>query len=135
MSIEDNKRTARRFIAAMSDNGIDETIVAPGFTWWTAIMGEMPGDKVLEITTSAVGPVFVEPIKVTESGITAEGNRVALEASGYAPLVNGGAYDNRYHFLLEFDGDGRISAIREHMDTAHVVRDVLPVSTAAGVMD
>ena len=34
------------------------------------------------------------------TGITAEGDRVAIEAQGYAKLKNGKTYENLYHFLF-----------------------------------
>jgi ketosteroid isomerase-like protein len=57
---------------------------------------------------------------VTVVATTAEGDRVAIEAVGKGRLRNGRSYDNRYHFLMEVRDD-RVVAIREYMDSAHVV--------------
>lgn len=51
---------------------------------------------------------------------TAEGDRVALEATSSAVnAANGRRYDNRYHHLFVLR-DGRIAELREYQDTLHV---------------
>ena len=61
---------------------------------------------------------------VTITRVVAEGDAVAVEASGTGPLVNGNTYDNRYHFAFD-TRDGRVTAVREYMDSLHVV-NVMP---------
>jgi len=51
-------------------------------------------------------------------GVTAEGERVALEAESFAKMKNGKTYQNRYHFLCEVRG-GKIQTVREYLDTMH----------------
>jgi ketosteroid isomerase-like protein len=66
------------------------------------------------------GSIFTEGGPVIEiTGVTAEGERVAIEGAGRGPLRNGRQYDNRYHFLVEVR-DGRVRSVREYMDSAHV---------------
>jgi ketosteroid isomerase-like protein len=48
----------------------------------------------------------------------AEGDRVALEVVSSGDLKNGRLYRQEYHFLMEFR-DGKISAVREYLDTQH----------------
>jgi uncharacterized protein len=62
--------------------------------------------------------------KVTITRVVAEGDAVAVEATGTAPLVNGNVYDNRYHFAFD-TRDGKVLAVREYMDSFHVV-NVMP---------
>jgi ketosteroid isomerase-like protein len=51
---------------------------------------------------------------------TAEGDRVALEATSHAVnAANGRVYDNRYHHLFVVR-DGLITELREYQDTLHV---------------
>jgi ketosteroid isomerase-like protein len=52
--------------------------------------------------------------------MTAEGERVAVEAESKAKLANGTLYHNRYHFLFVVR-DGRIQAVKEYLDTLHVM--------------
>jgi ketosteroid isomerase-like protein len=50
----------------------------------------------------------------------AEGDRVAVEAESYGELRNGRVYAQEYHVLMTIR-DGKIAAVREYMDTAHVM--------------
>ena len=52
--------------------------------------------------------------------MTAEDDRVAVEAESMAKLVNGERYHNRYHFLFVLR-DGRIQAVKEYLDTLHAM--------------
>jgi ketosteroid isomerase-like protein len=52
--------------------------------------------------------------------MTAEGDRVAAEAEGYAVCAaTGRVYNNLYMYLMYFR-DGKISVFREYQDTLHV---------------
>ncbi len=61
---------------------------------------------------------FEAPVKLTVTGITAEGDRVALEVEGYAKLKNGKVYQNLYHFLFIIR-DGKIQIGKEYCDFHH----------------
>jgi uncharacterized protein len=62
--------------------------------------------------------------RVTITRVVAEGDAVAVEATGTGRLVNGNTYDNRYHFAFD-TRDGKVVAVREYMDSFHVV-NVMP---------
>jgi ketosteroid isomerase-like protein len=63
------------------------------------------------------------PVTLTVEGVTAEGDRVAVEAQAHAALKNGRIYRNTYHFLFIFR-DGKICQAKEYNDTLHA-REVL----------
>ena len=50
--------------------------------------------------------------------MTAEGDRVAVEAETYGEHVSGKTYNNFFHFLLVIR-DGKIQEWKEYMDTKH----------------
>jgi uncharacterized protein len=50
--------------------------------------------------------------------VTAEGDRVAVEAESHAKMKSGKLYQNKYHFLLTIR-DGKIQGVKEYLDTAH----------------
>jgi len=60
-------------------------------------------------------------MEVSFGAITAEGDRVCVEARGSARFVDGRTYDNRAHFLITLR-EGRIVSIKEYLDTDHVAR-------------
>jgi ketosteroid isomerase-like protein len=59
-------------------------------------------------------------MKMTVKSSIAEGDKVALEVVSVGELKNGRVYNNEYHFLVTIR-DGEISAVREYLDTQHVV--------------
>jgi ketosteroid isomerase-like protein len=97
-------------------------MLAPDATWW--VIGDPAKVKVAGTRTRAqierflknVQRGFPEGLKYEILGVTAEGERVAVEATSTARMSNGADYANRYHFLIKVR-DGRIAEMREYMDT------------------
>jgi len=58
-------------------------------------------------------------LKMTVKGLIAEGDKVAVEVESYGELQNGRVYNNEYHFSITIR-DGKISEVREYLDTQHV---------------
>ena len=58
-------------------------------------------------------------IRVTPKLLTAEDDRVSVEAESYAEISNGKTYRNIYHFMM-IVREGKICAVREYLDTEHV---------------
>jgi ketosteroid isomerase-like protein len=130
MSIEANKATARRFIANLTKDVIEEEMLAPDFTYWTIPTGIIPRE-VIVAPGAKMSRLFAGPMTITETGITAEGDRVAMEAKSDGELVSGNRYSNVYHFLFVFDAEGRIREVKEHMNTAHFTATLGPLMTPA----
>ena len=55
--------------------------------------------------------------------MTAEEDRVCVEATSSGDHVSGKHYSNRYHFLFELR-DGKVASLREYMDT-ELVTDII----------
>ena len=90
---------------------------APGFTWHT------PGGPMVQDTLEAMSAImwseFDESgLKIDILGVTAQDERVAVEAVSNGRLRDGQVYNNHYHFMFELR-DGKIAAIREYNDTHH----------------
>ena len=126
MSAEANKKLVRSFFENFSAGQVEAALalLADNATWWAA---GKPDKFVLAGTLSK--PQFVERLnwlgarmpkglRVTLTGFTAEGDRVAVEAESYGEMASGKIYNNQYHFLFEVRG-GKIQAVREYLDTMH----------------
>ena len=61
--------------------------------------------------------VFPQGLAFTIDAMTAEGERVAVEAHSEGRHVSGATYSNEYHFLFVFR-DGKLVLLREYMDTS-----------------
>jgi hypothetical protein len=125
MSAEENKATILRWTAAIERND-HEGVAAemyPDARW--KIHGDTPvgGERDMQGVYDEVIPLlfshFAGPLKFTLVGITAEGDRVAAEYTGQAPLDNGLEFNLAYHLLFKFQ-DGKIIHGTEYYDTKHL---------------
>jgi ketosteroid isomerase-like protein len=126
MANEDqSKATVEKFMKTFSEGDIEGVSagLADGATWW--VLGSIEGlsgsyskeDMIAALpnfkTLYKAGALELRP-----QSVIAEGNRVAVEAEGFAELNNGRVYNSLYHFVFEVDGD-QIVAVKEYLDTAH----------------
>lgn len=128
MSIEENKKIVLGFFENFSSGKAEAALAAMAdtATWWVAGNFPLSGTKTKKEFTEllkGIGTVMPEGLKLTPKGITAEGDRVAVEAESYGKHANGKIYNNQYHFLIEVR-NGKIQAVREYLDTIHA-NDVL----------
>lgn len=128
MGTAQNKELARRFVDAISKGDIDtiHRSFADDGTVWT--LGTMPISGTYtkdQVSTASrrVLELFPKGLKMTIKGITAEDDRVAIEAVSHGIHSSGREYSNTYHFLMRAR-DGKIVEWREYMDTMHA-NDVL----------
>jgi uncharacterized protein len=128
MSAEDNKKIVAKFFEDMSAGNGPAILgaLADTATWWVAGSFPLSGTKTKAQFAELVGSLGKNidgGLRVTPTGLTAEGERVAVEAESYARMKNGKLYQNKYHFLLVIR-DGKIQQVKEYLDTMHA-NDVL----------
>jgi len=58
-------------------------------------------------------------LTLTVKSSLAEGDKVALEVESQGELHNGRIYNQEYHFLMTI-GDGKITSVKEYLDTQHL---------------
>ena len=125
---QDNAQRARAFFDAMSRGDVAALVDAyhPEGTCWTSgntlISGSMTVAQI-RAGAAAIYEVFPDGLRFTIHGITAEGDRVAVEAESDGMHASGRRYNNHYHFLLEFR-DGQLLRLKEYLDT-EMVTDIL----------
>jgi ketosteroid isomerase-like protein len=124
----DNKEIARRFFAALNraDSAAIAALYADDAVLWTA--GTLPFSGTFTKAQAiqamdAILSFFPEGLRFTITAMTAEGERVAIEAESHGRHVSGKIYHNQYHFLMIIR-DGKVGEFREYMDTMHA-NDVL----------
>lgn len=128
MSAVANKQIVTDFLHKFSagDHAGALELMAEDGTWWVA--GSMPisGTRTkaeFQQLLAGVGKMIDGPLTISPYAMTAEGERVAVEATSSAEHVNGKSYRNEYHFLFVLK-DGKISQVKEYLDTMHA-NDVL----------
>jgi ketosteroid isomerase-like protein len=125
--VSDNKRLAREFFGRFTANDVAGALacLTDDATWWiagkpgvTPTSGMNDRRKLARLFDNMMAQLK-DGLQMTVKGIIAEGDRVAVEVESRGELKNGRVYNNEYHFVLTFR-DGKISAVREYLDTQHV---------------
>jgi ketosteroid isomerase-like protein len=126
MSAEANKNVVLSFLETMSASKFDAALalMADSATVWiagkpdeTALARTMTKAQFAERLQWLVS-AMPQGLRITPKGLTAEGDRVAVEAESHGEMASGKLYNNLYHFLFEVRG-GKIQAMREYRDTLH----------------
>lgn len=122
---ERNKAIVAEFLDVFSTGDVPGILerLHDDATWW--VSGKIEGfagtkskeemGKLLEgvVTVYKEGALRITPIEMI-----AEGDRVAVEAEGYAELGNGRVYSPQSAFVFGI-ADGKIRSVREYLDTQH----------------
>ena len=125
---ERNRAIVRELFAAISRADVEklDELYADDFELWTAgslpFSGTRTRAEALE-GMRLIGGMFPQGITFTLGEMTAEGDRIAVEAESDGMHASGTRYHNVYHFLLVIR-DGKVVRLKEYMDTL-VAQDVL----------
>lgn len=117
MNAEHNRATALKLVASLGGGAPDLSLVTDDAMWWAPGRGAFGNQDFAHVAASFAG-MFKRPSVITVLGVTAEGDRVAIEAEGHAELKDGRIYNNRYHYLFVFR-DGKVAQAKLYNDTAH----------------
>jgi uncharacterized protein len=127
MSIEQNKQIVREFFDRFNANDVAGAldIMTDDATWWIAgkpeqlpVAGTYSKEKIARLLYYMVGQL-PKGLKIAVKSLIAEDDKVALEMESYGELQNGRIYNQEYHFLVTIH-DGKISGVKEYLDTQHV---------------
>lgn len=125
-----NKAVVLAFLTAFSESRFEDALdhMDDEGSWWVAGATEISGTytkaEFLALASSVAGGTKAG-IRLTQTGMTGEANKVAVEAVSDGETLDGKRYENKYHFLFELK-QGKFIAVREYMDPMHV-RDVFGV--------
>lgn len=123
-TLEDqNRQLAQQLIDALSRADADAIagLYAEDVVLWTA--GSLPFSGTKQRAEALAGipqvlSAFPDGLEFEILALTAEGERVAIEAVSRGRHATGGDYANQYHFLMRAR-DGKIVEFKEYMDTDH----------------
>jgi len=128
IKIDSNKAVVRRFFAAMNSGDVQFIVDAYAEDGClqtmgnTMISGTFSRDQIAR-SAGGIFDVFPEGICFTILDMVAEGDKVAVEATGEGRHISGQTYTNQYHFLFELRS-GKLVKLKEYLDTERVT-DVL----------
>ncbi|MFY9326835.1 MAG: nuclear transport factor 2 family protein [Georgfuchsia sp.] len=128
MKTDENKRIVLSFLEKIQAGKVDDCIamMSDNSTYW---VGGKPDKFPFAGTKTKMGfkemlsstlNTMPDGLKMTPlpSGITAEGDRVAIEVESYGRTDSGRVYNNLYHFVFVVR-EGKIDAVKEYLDTLH----------------
>lgn len=123
-----NEELVRSFLAAMGRLDVPalSDLLADDATWWLA--GDLPVSGLYEGKPAVIGDFLWSASALFEPGslgfelqhlVSGAGTVVAEYVGTARSLANGKPYRNTYCTVFDCR-DGKISAVREYLDTAHV---------------
>lgn len=128
MGVEENKQLVRDTWGAVSKGDVEGFMarLADDVTWTFFGSHRFAGtfcgkDELVAKLFAPLGEVLADGIKVHIDTLTAEGERVVLEARGEAQTKDGRAYNNSYCIVVTLR-DGKVSQVREYLDAELVTR-------------
>jgi hypothetical protein len=122
---EQNTAIVRDFLEVFSTGDIPGILerLDDDATWW--VSGKIEGfagtksKAEMGALLEGVVPLYKGgALRITPLEIVAAGDRVAVEAEGYAELTNGRVYNPQSSFFFRL-ADGKITEVREYLDTQH----------------
>lgn len=126
--IEANKQLVSRFLEAMS-SGDTQTILdayaEDGYVHTmgnTLISGKYDKQQIKGFA-DGIYDAFPAGIKFSVKSMTAEEDRVSVEAESVGEHASGQTYNNFYHFMFRLRG-GKVASLTEYLDT-ELATDIL----------
>lgn len=123
-----NKQLVRDFFAIMNRGDVPAIVAAYADDGYlltmggTLISGKFSRAQI-QAAAGQIYEVFPHGLSFTIDAMTAEDERVAVEAHSQGQHVSGVVYTNEYHFLFVFR-DGKLAVLKEYMDSERVT-DIL----------
>jgi ketosteroid isomerase-like protein len=120
MSLDANKTAAVALLQGLARGELPRAAMSDDAAWWVQGRSEMAIDDFSKVF-GGFASLLGDGGRMVIHGVTAEGDKVAVEAESFFPLKDGRLYNNTYHFLVEFRGD-KVRRVKEYCNTA-VARD------------
>ena len=141
VATERNKSIALKFLDCMVRGDIDLLVgmISNDCRLWVSgdlrNSGAFEGEAVarqFRRTSGSHDRLFKGVLRLDIGMITAEEDRVCVEAASDAELVEGGTYQNAFHFIFVIRDD-KVIEFKEYMDTKHVFDRIASTRSIAGM--
>ena len=134
MGAAENKESVRRWLAAMQagDPKLPE-LLTDDATWWVPPSSPLGGTyrgkaEVLKLMSQGIGLYDASvPMRIEIQRMVAEDDAVCVQLVLRGRTARGEDYENHYHFAFELR-DGRISAVKEYVDTLYAQQKLFAAS-------
>ncbi|MGH3294211.1 MAG: nuclear transport factor 2 family protein [Trebonia sp.] len=123
-----NYALAEAYLAAVTAGDLPDSLLTDDMTAWLTTQGPI-SKAAYQGAIRLFARMAQSPIRFTVDAMTAQDDRVVIEAHSQATLINGEAYGNTYVFSLRVR-DGRIAWIAEHFNALIAQEKLLPLAAS-----
>ncbi|MGH3297454.1 MAG: nuclear transport factor 2 family protein [Trebonia sp.] len=123
-----NNAVAEAYLAAVTAGDLPDSLLTDDMTAWLTTQGPV-SKAAYQGAIRLFARMAQSPIRFTVDAMTAQDDRVVIEAHSQATLINGEEYGNTYVFSLRVR-DGRIAWIAEHFNALIAQEKLLPLAAS-----
>ena len=123
-----NYALAQAYLAAVTAGDLPDSLLTDDMTAWLTTQGPI-SKAAYQGAIRLFARMAQSPIRFTVDALTAEDDRVVIEAHSQATLINGEEYGNTYVFSLRVR-DGRIAWIAEHFNPLIAQEKLIPLAAS-----
>lgn len=123
-----NYAVAEAYLAAVTAGDLPDSMLTDDMTAWLTTQGPI-SKAAYQGAIRLFARMTQSPIRFTVDAMTAQDDRVVIEAHSEATLINGEAYGNTYVFSIRVR-DGRIAWIAEHFNALIAQEKLLPLAAS-----
>ena len=126
---ERNYQIARDYCAAVTRGDLPDELLTPDMTAWITA-GTVMDKAGYQQAVRLLAEMLAEPLVFTIQSLTADEDRVVIEATSRGTLINGERYEQTYVFVIRVR-DGRIASVAEHYNALVAKEKLVPLMAAA----
>lgn len=126
---ERNYQIARDYCAAVTRGELPDELLTPDMTAWISA-GTVMDKAGYQYAIKLLAEMLAEPLVFTIQSLTADEDRVVVEATSKGTLVNGEQYEQTYVFVIRVR-DGRIASVAEHYNALVAKEKLMPLMAGA----
>jgi hypothetical protein len=123
-----NYAVAEAYLAAVTAGDLPDSLLTDDMSAWLTTQGPV-SKAAYQGAIRLFARMAQSPIRFTVDAMTAQDDRVVIEAHSQATLINGEAYGNTYVFSIRVR-DGRIAWIAEHFNALIAQEKLLPLAAS-----
>jgi uncharacterized protein len=123
-----NHAVAEAYLAAVTAGELPDSLLTDDMTAWLTTQGPVSKSD-YQGAIRLLALMCQSPIRFTVDAMTAEDDRVVVEAHSQATLIDGQEYANTYVFSLRVS-NGRIAWIAEHCNPLIAQEKLFPLAAS-----
>jgi len=123
-----NYAVAEAYLAAVTAGDLPDSLLTDDMSAWLTTQGPI-SKPAYQGAIRLFARMAQSPIRFTVDAMTAQDDRVVIEAHSQATLINGEAYGNTYVFSIRVR-DGRIAWIAEHFNALIAQEKLFPLAAS-----